>query len=514
MKRYVLAFTIALWGCENFEQLAQNAKCDGGFGCDGETGGGSATGGGGSTTGGGSGTTGGGSATGGGSTSGGGTATGGGSALGGGTATGGGSPTGGGSATGGGSPTGGGSAVGGGTATTGGGSATGGGTGAPACPTIDGGWTVFFPPDGGVAGSSGETQPWGLTTVDCNVYVLLLNHPASNRDTAELLTYSSTGTRISALTLGDSFNDTADRGAYRLASLDHTLVATYPTNDGGGQLVVFDVSDAGPTEVKRASTPFSPQTLTLAPNIAHLFGRSGSQFIYSQGVLSTTPLLIGPVGATTCPGINVERAVYAPDGFVIFTGVQQASGACSVGSFSSDAGNVVFVAEVPPGGTTITGTRIVGAQTAEFSDTSVAAKDTVWVTYATSSGASVSQVNRTGTAQSFTVSLSNTTNSGDFHTLPGDLAFWPDGGLELVGTVTPPAGSFVGVPITPDAGDYDAFILHFMNGSATNVQTFGTGATDGFTHVVPFGQQEIVLGLSATYSSAETMKAFMMCLSR
>ena len=76
------------------------------------------------------------------------------------------------------------------------------------------------------------------------------------------------------------------------------------------------------------------------------------------------------------------------------------------------------------------------------------------------------------------------------------------------------ASTFAGVPITPDAGDYDAFILHFVNGTASNVQTFGTAATDGYSHVVLFGDQELLLGLSAKYSPDDYIKAFMVSLPR
>jgi len=365
-------------------------------------------------------------------------------------------------------------------------------------------------PDGG-SGTYPALLPWGLTTVDCNAYALLLNHQASLRDSAELVTFSSDGTRLGAVTLGNSDNDTGDQGAYRLASYGHTLVVTYPTRDGGGQLVMFDVNDAGPTEVKRVSVPFTPQAVALSLNRAHIFGRSGAQFAYSQGVLDSSPILIAPLAVTSCPNVMVERAVYSPDGYVVFTGVQESVSPCSVGGFGSDAGLGVFVGEVTPGTSAIIGTRIPGASTAEFSDVSVAAQESVWVTYNTSNGASISQVIRSGS----TLSISNTTNSGDYHTLPGDLAFGRDGGFEIVGTVTPPASSFVGVPITPTGGDYDAFILHFLNGSTTDVQTFGNTHTDGFTHVVvPPGQQELVLGMSASYSSTDYIHAFLMALPR
>ncbi len=54
-----------------------------------------------------------------------------------------------------------------------------------------------------------------------------------------------------------------------------------------------------------------------------------------------------------------------------------------------------------------------------------------------------------------------------------------------------------------------------MNSSTTDVQTFGNGNTDGFTHVVvPVGQQELVLGMSASYSSTDYIHSFLMALPR
>lgn len=515
MKRFVIGITLCLLGCENFDTLAKNAKCDGGFGCEGDTGGGTTTGGGtgtdgGPTTGGGA-ATGGGTAQGGGTASGGGDATGGGSTLGGGTATGGGgSDTGGGTATGGGAATGGGTAVGGGTG-------TGGGAGT-SCPTRDGGWSLFFSSDAGTSDAGSvypATLPWGLTTIGCNAYVLLVNHNATNHDTTELLAFDSMGTQLGAKTLGESYNDTGDQGAHRLASLDHTLVAAYPTRDGGGQLVLLDVTDGGLQEFKRASTSFMPQAVAVdsASEIAHLFGRSGTNFIYAQGTLSTPTLIIGTSSSTVCSGVNTERAVLAPDGYVVFAGVHAGTGSCTVGSYVNSTGSGVFVGEIPPESVSITAISVPGASTGEFADISVAAGDSVWSTFNTSSGASVGQISRAGSSSSFTLSLSNTTSSANFRTLPGDLAFGRDGGLELAGTVSG-ASSFAGVPITPDAGDYDAFILHFMNGTASDVETFGTPGTDGFTHVLVFDNQELLLGMSATYSPDDYMKAFMLSLPR
>jgi hypothetical protein len=220
----------------------------------------------------------------------------------------------------------------------------------------DGGWSAVLGSDAGTG--SPLTLPWGLAAVDCRVYVLLVNHPAANRDSAELVTFDSQGTRLSSMTLGASFNDTNDKGAHRLGVWGHTLVATYPTADGGGQLVLLDVSDGGPTEFKRAATPFMPQAIAVEPsaNLAHLFGRAGtSQFVYVQGTLNTASPIIGSPSPTICSGVDVQRALLAPDGYLIFAGTHSGTGTCNVGSYSSGAGTGVFVAEIPPASQAITG---------------------------------------------------------------------------------------------------------------------------------------------------------------
>jgi hypothetical protein len=443
MRAGVVALALGLCACVDFGALARAAKCDAGFGC------GSAGGAGGGADGGG---------------------------MGGGT---------------------GGSTGGGGGGAGGGGGSGGGGSVARECPARDGGWVLAYGDQGGPPdGSMRSTLPWGLATSECGIYLLAMDQRAPSRVFAELVTFDSLGNQLSSQALGDS-RYVSDQAAYRLASVDRTLVASYPTSDGGGQLVLLDVTDAGVAERRRSTAPYQPQALAVEaspPNDVHLFGEGAGKFFWTRVDPSSPPANLGSEVMSPCPGgVNVRRAVVAPDGYVVVGGTYV--GPCTIGTTTFDAGSGAFIAEIAPQSSALVVAPVPDSRSGEFSDISIAAGPTTWITYAsTMHGMTVAQVIRTA-GTPFALNVSSLTMGGTGGLLPGDIVFRADGGLEVAGTTLSQGDSFGGAMVRPDAGDYDAFVLRFDQGVASQVQTFGSPDTDGFTHVLPFGGQELAAGM-------------------
>ena len=193
--------------------------------------------------------------------------------------------------------------------------------------------------------------------------------------------------------------------------------------------------------------------------------------------------------------MNVRRAVIAPDGYLIFAGTYSAP--CSIGLAVFNTGSGLFVGEMAPGSTSATVIDVPQGAIGEFADISIAADTSVWITYRMAAvGAAVSKVNRTGPASGFTLSLMSTTAGMSGSLLAGDLTFTPDGGLDVVGTVTAQGDVFGGVALKPDAGnDYDGFLVRLDPSGASQPLVAGTTGTDGFTHVLPLGSQDLIAGM-------------------